>query len=496
MTEQKTIVCLAILAFLHVLVFSALFPFYQITDEQCHLDLAVHYANHGWPKQYVHFDREASYYCAMYNALDLVSSRNVDEMVTSNSRKYAIQDARLWMQWTNHESAQPPLYYFYTGSVWRISKAAGLKDAMLPYVMRCSNGLLLGLTVIISWLIAALVFPGQPFIRIGAPGLVACMPQSIFYCVSNDNLVAPTCGLAAYLMLRIWQSPTVSAGMAGMFGLSLSAALLAKVSSLPLVGVLILFFGFKVFALGNQRELKSALAASGICGVFFLAPVVVWMIWCKLHFHDWTGSATKLELLGWRLNPCTDWLSHPIFTPRGFWFFVSHNITTFWQGEARWHLALLRNPILDCFYLVFTIAVLITVCKRLLCLDERLSSIQRVHFKFVLMAGLFAYLFSGLLSIMFDFGDCWYPSKYQPYFTSGRLALGILAPLATLAAFAIDTWLGDMRHGSKIGFLGLFMLFMIGAEVAVDSPVYSSWYNMIHLPDGLGLGQSWVQKPG
>lgn len=481
MTEKKTITLFAILAFLHVMVFSALFPFYQITDEQCHLDLAIHYADQGVPTEYLRFGKESSYYCALYNSLDLVSVQNVDEKLKPDSVQFAAQDAKIWMTWTNHESGQPPLYYLYTGSLWRVFKAVGFKNAALPYAMRCGNGFLLAATVALAWLLSRMLFPKETFIRVAAAGIVACMPQSIYYSVSNDNLVGPAYGLAVYTLYRIWQSPKISAGLGFGAGLSLAGAMLAKFTCLPLVGVAILFVWVKSWRLYRSNQLKYSLHGIGTMMVGFLVPMVAWLSWCKIHFQSWTGTGLKLQLLGWTPKPFGGWFHHPIYTIHGLLFFVCHNIATFWQGEARWHLELLRNPIVDSTYICVNIAVMLTVLIFLAFFRDRLTPLQEVNFKFTFagIAGLG--LFYAWLSVLFDFGGCWYPSKYQPFFTSGRLMLGILVPAVIMVAFAMRIWLSKVGPRLAYLVLGLFLAGMLATEAAVDRPVYDSWYNIIHL---------------
>ncbi|HNK58884.1 MAG TPA: hypothetical protein PLL86_21915, partial [Leptospiraceae bacterium] len=41
-------------------------------------------------------------------------------------------------------------------------------------------------------------------------------------------------------------------------------------------------------------------------------------------------------------------------------------------------------------------------------------------------------LFLLLLSMIYDFGKCWYPSRENPFFTSGRLMIGMMIPFLIL----------------------------------------------------------------
>src|SRR5205823_602331 len=54
------------------------------------------------------------------------------------------------------------------------------------------------------------------------------------------------------------------------------------------------------------------------------------------HFGDFTGTASKAQLLGWTTKPFSDWWPHPIFTAPGMWTFASELFASFWRGEFMW----------------------------------------------------------------------------------------------------------------------------------------------------------------
>jgi hypothetical protein len=59
--------------------------------------------------------------------------------------------------------------------------------------------------------------------------------------------------------------------------------------------------------------------------------------------------------------------------------------------------------------------------------------------------------------------------------------LGILAPAVVMGAFALNLWLSKVRTQIAYLVLGLFLSGMLSAEVVIDSPLYHSWYNLIHI---------------
>ena len=48
--ERKIVLLLCLLAAVHVFIFSAAFPFFNIVDEQVHFDLAVRYSQGNLPR--------------------------------------------------------------------------------------------------------------------------------------------------------------------------------------------------------------------------------------------------------------------------------------------------------------------------------------------------------------------------------------------------------------------------------------------------------------
>ena len=48
--ERRVILLLCLLAAVHVFIFSATFPFFNVVDEQVHLDLAVRYSQGNLPR--------------------------------------------------------------------------------------------------------------------------------------------------------------------------------------------------------------------------------------------------------------------------------------------------------------------------------------------------------------------------------------------------------------------------------------------------------------
>ena len=92
-----------------------------------------------------------------------------------------------------------------------------------------------------------------------------------------------------------------------------------------------------------------------------------------------------------------------------------------------------------------------------------------------------AITFLGFLSIIYDFHDCFYPSREHPYFTSGRLMLGALIPFLLLFTFGLDRTLKKFGDAAKFSVLAAIILFMLITEITIDWPVFPNPYNWFHM---------------
>ena len=209
-------------------------------------------------------------------------------------------------------------------------------------------------------------------------------------------------------------------------------------------------------------------------------PVALWLLWCKIIFGDFTGSDAKIRFLGWTYKPFADWWQHPIFTLHGFWTFLSGNLATLWQGETLWHRKPLALHGVDSFYAVLSAGLLALALVALLQRPAVTTTPQwrALAFAFGCFAATVA--FFAWLSIIYDFQDCFYPSRVHPYFTSGRLLLGALIPFLLLFLFGLDRALTRFSNTAKFTMLTGIILFMLISEITIDWPVFQNPYNWFH----------------
>jgi 4-amino-4-deoxy-L-arabinose transferase-like glycosyltransferase len=485
--EPRLILLFCLFAVLHVLVFSAAFPFFNNVDEKSHFDLVLRYAEGSVPATIDPFGTAAIPYLVLYSSPEYLQSParlpnhplwkqpagQVRQQLPSLTQSFR-EESR------NHEDSQPPLYYAVAGAWWQTGKLLKMEGLILLYWLRFLNALLVVGMVCCGWQAARKIFPENGFIHIAVPAFIAFMPQTAFYSINNDVLSPLVFGGAFVLLLKCWETE-MPAGFLPAAGLALAAAFLTKISNLPLLIIAAIFLTLTIFRLVQTQKWRASLLALVIMADCLAFPLAAWMTWCKLRFGDLTGSALKIQYLGWTNKRFADWWHHPIFTPHGFGFFVSRNLSSFWQGEIVWHGRPLSCPGLNWFYVLLSIGGLCFAFCSLLKPGPNASPLQRPALCFAFACVASTFVFFALLSVKFDFHQCWYPSREHPYFVSGRLMLGLVVPFMVLLACGLDRVLRKFSPALKYLVLGLLLAFMLASEIALDWQVFLSDYNLYHI---------------
>ena len=104
-------------------------------------------------------------------------------------------------------------------------------------------------------------------------------------------------------------------------------------------------------------------------------------------------------------------------------------IASFWRGEFVWHLQRMASTTADAFYALSS-AIVILATGLLLLRRRSNPGDQRLIVAVALLSFLSVVAFLVALSISFDFGQCPYPSREHPYFTSGRLLDAAAVPFS------------------------------------------------------------------
>jgi hypothetical protein len=266
-------------------------------------------------------------------------------------------------------------------------------------------------------------------------------------------------------------------------GLAVAASALTKASNLPLVAAAAAVVMLKAWRLAKAGKLRAAAPRLAMVGYCVALPIGAWFIWNRFTFGDFTGSATKIDLLGWTRKPLGEWWHHPLFTPHGAWTFGAELLASFWRGEGVWHGQRLASPAADLFYGLSSVLLtglgVISLFPKLTNATE--PQRQALWFAFWSFAASVASL--AVLSIAFDFGKCVYPSQVYPYFTSGRLLSGALIPFLLLYVRGLDWAISrSLRRDWPLFVVlaGAVALITI-SEIVVNLPVFFSEYNWFHI---------------
>ena len=489
--EHRWVLFFCLVAALRVFIFSAAFPFFNNVDEASHFDLVVKYSEGKVPRSLDFISPESAHYIALYNSPEFFlrpaqfQGGNFPpplwKFPPNEITNYYQAETNLWQHQVNHEASSAPLYYLAAGIWWQLGKLIGLGELSQLYWLRFLNCFLVVVLVWLGFVAARLIFPERRWLWLGVPGLLAVFPQDTFYSIQSDTL-SPLCFGAAFIFLVKWlraELPTVRLGM--ILGGCLAATYLTKTSALPLMAVAAVAVLLVVWRWGRAAKLQVGLPALSALVLCAGLPVGGWMWWCQLHFGDLTGSAVKIQNLGWTHKPLADWWSHPLFTPYGAWSFASELLASFWRGEFVWSLQRLASPLMDGFYFISSVLFLGLAGVELFRKATGSAPAQRQALGLGGWCVLAAVGFLALMSLAFDFGTCHYPSRQLPYFTSGRLVTGALIPFVLLYLYGLEVALRRFH----LEWLCLPILIGIGllvmaSEIQINAVAFASEYNWFH----------------
>jgi Predicted membrane protein (DUF2142) len=478
---------LCLLASVRLLVFSLAFPFFTNVDEPAHFDLVLKYSRGHIPGGMEPISSEAAGYLAVFNSLAYYASdvRMPPPLWTESPEKMKADAAAKsagWQRLPNYEAPQGPLYYTLAGLWWNLGGGLGLHDGRFLYWLRFLNIAWMVTAIWLGYAAAKMVFPENRFAQLGVPALIAFLPQTGFYSIGNDSL-SPVCfGLAFLFVLQWLRSDHPSRWLGAAMGLAFAATWLAKTTNLPLLavaGLAVLIKTRQLWLAKKPGTAESFLAFTACAAV----PALGWMVHCKIHFGDFTGSKAMTDFFGWTIKPFSEWWHHPIFSPSGAWTYLSGQVGTFWQGEFVWQNRPLFLPGTEMIYTALS-AVLLAVALYAIIPGTMNAAVsqQRAAIALSLACFLAALAFFALVSVMYDYHDAPNPSREHPYVREGRLILGALVPFMLALVYGLDRLLKRLGNPVKFSILAGIILAMLAAEVATDWPVFANPFNGYHLP--------------
>jgi hypothetical protein len=488
--ERITVLLLCAMAAVRVFLFSAAFPFFNNVDERRHFDLVMKYASGHLPRGPELISPASLPYLSRYASPEFLAAPEnfeggyygplwthpAEEMAPTLA---AIEE--IWGHTPNQECSQPPLYYVVAAVWFHVGQWVGVKGGSVLYWIRFLNVALIAALVWLAYAAARIVFPDRIAMRVGVPLLVAFIPQDAFYGIENDVL-SPICFGITFICLVRWfreDRPRISLGI--VTGSSIAAAYLTKLSNLPLIFVAIGAIAYWCACQVGSRKPRDAIPVLSALVCCAAIPIAAWMIWIKSNFGDFTGSATKAQLLGWTAKPFSDWWSHPIFTLSGFWTFLSELIASFWRGEFMWHAHTIGWKGMDMFYIISSLSfILVAVVSLLRKQATDAGAVQRRALWIAVASFIAAIVFLGFLSLQFDFGSCINPSRERPYFFQGRLMAGAMIPFALLYVYGLHRLLRGVPALVLLALVAIAMAITISESFA-NGVAFASVYNWFHM---------------
>jgi hypothetical protein len=481
--ERAAAAALALFAALRVGCMAASFPFFTNVDEHRHVDMVLKYARGALPAAGpASYESAMPYLVARLGAPDYqlppgaahesppgwsVSPAELESRVARNER--------LFSRLVNLDAFQSPTYYAVAGACLRLARGLGLGSERALYAVRLLNALFAALLVLCACNLLQRTHPEDARVRWGAPLLLACFPQDALYYVTPDALSPLLGGVAFALTLRLLLEPGSGALRHLTAGAASAAALLTK-----LPNAYVLAIAAAAFARARRG---AALRRFALYAAAFALPVGAWLLRNQLLQGDPLGTASKVELLGWRRNPASAWPAHPLFTPRGFASFVGDLVPRFWRGELVWRRAELAWPPADAVYTATTLAFLalaVAALPRRPRGPARTAELASAASLAICVAILVA------LSLGFVFPVGGNPSAERPWFHHGRLIAGALLPFALLyvrGLCALVSPLPPRLRGPAIwAALCALCALAVGSELWLSRPVFASAHNAWHLP--------------
>jgi hypothetical protein len=489
--EKRLVWLLCVLAAIHGFIFSAAFPFFNNVDEPAHFDLVLDYSHGHVPRGMENTSRESSIYLAFLcsSAFFGPTYGPIPPPPWTEPPDKMKQDlafnATGWQTQKNYEDSEPPLYYALAGLWWDFGQCLHLSSVQLPYWLRFLNIIFVIALVWLAYLAARLIFPNHPFIRRAVPVLAAFLPQTAFYSIGNDILSPISFGLVFICVVK-WLSAEAnpSTRLAVITGIVFAATWLTKATNLPLLGIAALAILIKTCCTFPKSQGRAILPL-----LYFLCaavpPLLLWAMWCRSNYGDFTGSKIKMDHFNWTLKPFAEWWQHPIFTPAGLWTYLSGQLATFWQGEFQWyyppHSRPLALPGSDLVYAILSLALIAAALPGLIPRVNPHPGERRA-----LQLGLLCFVatlgFFGLASIIYDFHNCPNPSREHPYFHAGRMMLGSLIPFLLVIVYGFHRLTCRLGNRAKFIIFAVLILAMLTAEIVTDWPAFANPYNWFHLP--------------
>ncbi len=216
-------------------------------------------------------------------------------LATRSSEHVPVPEDGFWsVARSQYEAVQPPLYYVLQVPAYWVSRPFGFVASI--YGLRIGSVLISLAAVPLTWLLARELFPRRPAIWLAGPAVLVAVNgfNTNLATISNDALVVPLAALALLAAARYHRAP--STRTAAFTGLALGAALLAKTTTLGLVGVLALPYLWLVVT--RRQTPTQVLKAGAVTGAVTGAVLLPWVAWNLLTYGSPTAAAASSAITG------------------------------------------------------------------------------------------------------------------------------------------------------------------------------------------------------
>ena len=482
--------CLA--AAVRILLLSAAFPLFNSTDETYHYDTVVKYSRGSLPDSGA-MERESAQNIVLFGSPEYVygperfggrffrPAWTLPEEAARSLERY--QDVVLLK--INSEVMQPPVYYVLAASWYRLGRAFGLRAGAAIYWIRFLNVFSYVLFMAVAYWGTRALFPGRRLLAAGLMALLALLPQDVFYGISNDTASPLFFGGAFIALMLLWRRKDAHWSTYAAAGLLAAACVLTKFTNAAILLVLLVVAFDGLVWLREEGKGEEGLLFGAIMIAACAVPLAVWCARSNRVFGDPFGVALKLQQTGWAVRPWLERWRHPLWSPGGLLLDWDQLLARLWRGEYLWHGRSMATPMDH----VYSISAALFVGASFWDAFLRRGPADARE-RFVARAALLSFFASAALlaywSVSYDFGNSVYPSRASPFVVSGRLILGALLPFFWVYLNGMEIFFAALRwkRGAAV-FLVALGLGMCVSQAVVTARVFSSPYNLFHLPSSV-----------
>lgn len=466
-------------------------PLFHDVDEQAHFDLVHKFARGYWPLlPHETWDRETAEIEVTHGSPEFlyrperypggVYPPPVWTWAASPERDDYIQRRTLARAgYENHEAHSPPVYYLAGAAWYNLGRLAGLRGAGAVYWVRFLNVAFYALLIAASHAFCQAHF--SRFVALAVPALVAVFPSTVFFGITSDALSPLMVILALWLLLRWRARPAPATGFSLLVGLSAAAAFLVKLSNVAILAACGIVVALRWHQAARADTLREEWRRGSLVLLGAGLPISCWLLRNAAFLGDATGTAAKVQSLGWRLKPIGAILDHPLFSCPGQKVFWSNLVTHFYEGDMNWFGRPTMNFIpAEVFFLasfaLLPVALVLAWHRRKRPAADRFPAAGK------LCALVFAgsIMFLVIQSLLWDFGTGVYPSRAYPYLSSGRLISGAIVPFFALYAWSVETVFRRPKPAlAAVIAVSLTMMLLAQAELATKAlPSRRNWFHL------------------